>query len=149
MRRLASLAAAVLLATATVLVAQKPDPAIAKLADQYQAAFNKGDVKALTAMYTADALRIVPTGQLVTGRAAIEKEYATAFAGPLKGTKLALQAGRTQMIKPDVALFEGTFAVTGGSTPMRGRFLNTLVMDGGQWKLASVVTVPEMPAPAK
>jgi uncharacterized protein (TIGR02246 family) len=122
------------------LAAQKPDAEIQKLADSYQAAFNKGDAKALTA-HTAGSLRVTPAGKLLTGRAEIEKDFAESFAGPFKGAKLTLSAGRTQTLKPDVALSEGTFAVA-GPTPLQGRYLNTLVREGGQWRLASVVTVP-------
>src|SRR5688500_1881120 len=91
------------------LGAQKPDADIQKLADQYQTAFNKGDAKAVTALYTADALRVTPSGKLVSGKPAIEKDYAENFAGPFKGAKLTLHPGRTQNLKADVALIEGTF----------------------------------------
>jgi uncharacterized protein (TIGR02246 family) len=130
------------------LGAQKPDADIQKLADQYQAAFNKGDAKAVTALYTADALRVTPSGKLVSGKPAIEKDYAENFAGPFKGAKLTLHPGRTQNLKADVALIEGTFEVAGAAA-LKGRYLNTIVREGGQWKLASVVTVPSTAAPAK
>ncbi len=148
MRRRLTAAAAFLTIT-VALAAQSADPAIAKLIDQYQAGYNKNDGKALAAMYTADALRVSPTGQVITGRAAIEKDYLANFAGPFKGTKLTLRPGRTQVLKPDVALIEGTYEVTGGAAPVKGRYVNTLVRDGGQWHLASVVTIPEPAPPAK
>ena len=148
MRRRLTAAAAFLTIT-VALAAQTADPEIAKLITQYQAGFNKNDGKALAAMYTADALRLSPTGQLITGRAAIEKDYLANFAGPFKGTKLTLSPGRTQVLKPDVALIEGTYEVAGGPAPIKGRYVNTLVRDGGQWRLASVVTIPEVAPPAK
>jgi uncharacterized protein (TIGR02246 family) len=146
MRRRLTAAAAFLTIT-VALAAQTADPEIAKLITQYQAGYNKNDGKALGAMYTADALRLGPTGQLIVGRAAIEKDYLANFAGPFKGTKLTLRPGRTQVVKPDVAVIEGTYEVAGGAAPVKGRYVNTLVRDGGQWRLASVVTIPE-PAPA-
>jgi uncharacterized protein (TIGR02246 family) len=129
------------------LTAQKADPGIEKLAEQYQLAFNKGDAKALAALYTADALRIPLDGTLLTGRSAIEASYNTNFAGPFKGTTLKLSPGKTQSLTSDVALIQGTYEVTGGSAPVRGRYLNTVLRQDGQWKLASVVTVPEAGAP--
>jgi uncharacterized protein (TIGR02246 family) len=148
MRRRLTAAAAFLTIT-VALAAQTADPEIAKLITQYQAGYNKNDGKALAAMYTADALRLGPTGQLITGRAAIEKDYLANFAGPFKGTKLTLRPGRTQVVKPDVALIEGTYEVAGGAAPVKGRYVNTVVRDGGQWRLASVVTIPEPAPPAK
>ena len=147
--RIASLTMAVVLAMSGGVAGQQPDAEIQKLADQYQAAFNKGDGKGLAALYTTEALRVTPSGQLITGRAAIEKDYLTNLAGPFKGTKLALRPGRTQKLKADVALIEGTYEVTGGSMPITGRYLNTIVREGGQWRLASVVTVPATAAPLK
>ena len=115
---------------------------------RYIAAFNKGDAKTLTALYTADATRLGPDGQLLTGRAAIEKSYMDGFAGPLKGATLALQLGRTQVVTPDVKIMEGRFTVA-AAVQLKGRFVNTLVRQGGTWLLASVVTVPDPPPAAK
>jgi uncharacterized protein (TIGR02246 family) len=146
MRKISWVAALVLVTLTAVVGAQKPDADAAKLAVQYIAAFNKGDAKALTALYTADATRLGPDGQLLTGRAAVEKSYADSFAGPLKGSTLALQQGRTQAITPDVKIMEGRFTVA-AAAPLTGRYVNTIVRQGGSWLLASVVTVPD-PAPA-
>jgi hypothetical protein len=41
--------------------------------------------------------------------------------------KITLSRGRTQMLKPDVALIEGTYEVIGGSGPLRGLYLNMVV----------------------
>jgi uncharacterized protein (TIGR02246 family) len=127
--------------------AQKADPDAQKLADQYQALFNKADGKGLTALYTADALRLGPDGQMLKGRAAIEKSYGDAFSGALKGATLTLQSGATQAIAPDVKVMEGRFSTTGGA-PVKGRYVNTIVRQSGEWLLATVVTIPD-PAAAK
>ena len=92
--RCRGIAAIVLVGMSAVVSAQKADPDAQKLADQYTAAFNKGDAKALIALYAAAATRLGPDGQLLTGRAAIEKNYADGFAGALKGTKLTLEPGQ-------------------------------------------------------
>jgi uncharacterized protein (TIGR02246 family) len=128
--------------------AQKPDPDAQKLVDQYTAAFNKGDAKALAALYTADATRVGPDAQLITGRAAIEKTYVDGFAGPLKGSTLSLQQGRVQVVTPDVKIMEGRFA-TSGAAGVKGRYVNTTVRQGGAWLLASVVTILDPVPPAK
>jgi uncharacterized protein (TIGR02246 family) len=127
-------------------VAQKSDPSLEQLARDYQTTFNKGDAKALAAFYATDALLVTPTGQLLTGQAAIEQNYLTSLAGPLKGTKLLLHPGKTQTLTADVALIQGTYEVTGGPTTVKGCYLNTVVKRAGQWRLAGVVTVPEQTA---
>ena len=116
-----------------------------QLAERYQAAFNKGDGKAIGAMYTEDALLAAPTGQFLTGRAAIQKDYETNLTGPFKGAKLTLRPGVIRMVTDDVALIEGTFEVTTAGVTVTGRYLNTVVRRGGQWRLAGVVTIPAAP----
>lgn len=144
----AGILAVVMLAGAGV-GARQTDPDLAKLLEQYQLAWNKGDATALAALYTQNALRMQTTGAPLAGRAAIEKFFAQSFAGAWKGTKLVLKAGRTERITADVRIQEGTFEVTGGTgARQRGRYLNTVVREGTEWKLASVAPVPETP-PAK
>ena len=141
------IAAIAIVVTSVALGAQKPDPDAQKIADAYVAAFNKADAKAVAALYAAEATRLGPDGQLVAGRAAIEKSYVDAFAGPLKGGKLTLTPGRSHAVTPDVKVIEGRFDVA-GPAPVKGRYANTLVKQGGNWLLGSVVTIPD-PAPAK
>ena len=142
MRTRVALAAAALVCLFGGLHAQqKTDPGIQKVADQYLAAYNKGDVKALVALYTDDAMRVSPDGSFVTGKAAIEKGYQAALGGG-GGGQLPLKPGQTLMVTADVAVIEGTFEVA-STPPARGRYVNTIVRKAGSWKLASVVTIPE------
>ena len=147
MRTLVVSALAVLLLAGSGAVAQQNDPNLEKLLEQYQMAWNKGDAKALAALYTQTALRLPPEGPAVSGRAAIEKLFVQNFQGAWKGTKLTLKAGRTQEVAPNVRIQAGTYEVSGGTAgPQRGRYLNTAVREGNDWKLASVAPVPDTPA---
>jgi uncharacterized protein (TIGR02246 family) len=141
-------AVAVVVACSALAYAQKPDPDGQKIADQYQAAFNKGDVKSIMALYADDSLRVNPDGGIAKGKAAIEKWYVDSFAGPLKGSQLTLTPGTTMTVSADTKVIEGRYAVA-GATPLAGRYVNTLVRKGGQWLMASVVPVPDQPAPPK
>jgi uncharacterized protein (TIGR02246 family) len=53
-------------------------------------AFNKGDAKALAALYADDALFLPATHDVITGRPAIEKFFASLFAMGVKAHKLEL-----------------------------------------------------------
>ena len=139
MKRLAASVIAVL-AVSVWVAAQQSDPAIEKVARTYEAAFNKGDAKALAALYTADGVRMFSDGQIVTGRAGIEKAYAAALAAELKGATLTIGAGQVQKLSADVVTSTGTYELVAGKTPAKGRYLNTLKREGGQWLLASVAT---------
>ena len=141
-RRLAIvLAAAVALGSA--MGAQKLDGDIEALTRSFEQAFNKGDSKGVAALYTKDAVQLTPDGQFLTGQPAIEKHHATVFGTTAKGAKLTLKPGRVQEVTSDVRISEGTYQVTGGTMPGTGRYVNTLVRQGGQWRLASVVVVPD------
>jgi uncharacterized protein (TIGR02246 family) len=70
MPRRAVLAACLVLAAAPAMAQSKA--AIQKLSDKWADAFNRGDAKAVAAMYTADAYVLPPGAEMVKGRKAIE-----------------------------------------------------------------------------
>ena len=145
MRKTSWIAAIAVMVLAAAVGAQKGDPDVQKIADGYIAAFNKGDAKAIAALYAPNGTRLGPEGGLLAGRAAIEKFYADGFAGPAKGAKLTIEVGETHLVAPNVKVQEGRFTVTGAVTT-KGRYVNTAVKQGASWQLASVVTIPDPPA---
>ena len=146
MRKMSWIGAVLLVSASVVVSAQKADPDTQKLADQFTAAFNKGDAKALASLYAVNGTAVGPDGLLIAGRPAIEKYYTDGFAGPLKGSTLTLQQGATHVVTPDVKITEGRFAAI-GIAPVKGRYVNTVVRQGKTWLLGSVVTIPDPPAP--
>jgi uncharacterized protein (TIGR02246 family) len=79
MPRIAVLVGCLVVAAAAPAFAQSK-AAIQKLNDEWAAAFNKGDAKALAAMYAPDAYVLPPGADMVKGRRAIE----TFWAGAVK-----------------------------------------------------------------
>jgi uncharacterized protein (TIGR02246 family) len=140
------MAAIAVMVLSAAVGAQKPDPDSQKIADQYAAAFNKGDAKGIAALYAPNGTRLGPEGSLLAGRAAIEKFYADGFAGPAKGAKLTIEMGQTYQVAPNVQVQEGRFTVASALTT-KGRFVNTTIKQGTSWLLASVVTIPDPPTP--
>ena len=106
---------------------------------------DKGNSEALAQCFSENAV-VKDEGHTYHGRAAIEKVYADGFAGPLKGAKLTLTDGHTQVVTPDVKVIEGRFLVA-GLAAIKGRYVNTVVRRGKTWMLASVVTITDPPAP--
>jgi uncharacterized protein (TIGR02246 family) len=143
MRSPLALVIAAVVTLGSTLVAQKPDVDIEALTRNFEQAFNTGDAKALAALYTKEAVQLAPDGQFLTGQTAIEQHHAEVFGGPAKGAKLTLKPGRTQEVTPDVRISQGTYQVTGGTMPGTGRYVNTVLRQGGQWRLAGVVVVPD------
>lgn len=125
--------------------AQKWDPGIDKLIEDYEGAFNGGDGNAVAALFTTRAVLVGPSGELCVGRAEIQKDVTEALAGPFKGAKAALRIGRVEMVKPDVAVVEGMAELMGQGLPMTARFLSTMVREDARWRIASIAAVPQRP----
>jgi uncharacterized protein (TIGR02246 family) len=128
-----------LTATALTLVfplaafAQSVEAEIIKNNEKFAATYNKGDVVAIAAMYTEDAVAFPPGGDLVKGRAAIEAMWKNVLAAGL--TDLALQ---TLSVERDgsLAIEVGTATAKMKGAPQRIKYVVTWKRqsDGG-WKL--------------
>ena len=110
---------------------------IQKLDDAWAVAFNKGDVKAVAAMYAEDAYVLPNMGEMVHGRAAIEEFFkgATQQIGDI-----ALKAGDVQPLGPDAAREIGTFTYKTKAQPpqdVSGKYAVVWRKIGGQWLLAT------------
>ncbi len=119
----------------------------------YDAAWNKGDVAALTLAWAADADHVEPDGRAVKGRAAIEKDLAQRFATDLKGTRSQQTITGVRFITPDVALVDASYEVTNvrdpqgqPAPPLKGRYVDIWSKRGGKWQI--VADRPVVPAPA-
>lgn len=145
MKRVIAASLGIVLLAAVTGLAQKKDPGLDQLIADYQRAWAKGDAKGLSALYTANAIRVAD-GQQAIGRPAIQQMFETNFGSIWKGTKVTITTGRTEALGTDVRLQEGTFEVTGASgPPLRGRFLNTVVREGGQWRIAGLAAMSQAP----
>src|SRR4051794_190133 len=74
-------------------------------AQDFIAAFNKGDAKAVAAFWTEGATYVDQVGQEYKGRAAIQKLYEKVFAEN-KGSKLAIHVISVKQVTPDVGIEE-------------------------------------------
>lgn len=125
------------------LAAQKPDADVEALTRSFEQAFNKGDAKGIAALVTKDAVQLTPDGRFLTGQTSIEEHHAKLFGGPAKGARLTLKPSHAQDVTSDVRVSEGTYQVAGAEITGSGRYVNTLVRQGGQWRLAAIVVVPD------
>src|SRR5437016_1813562 len=85
----AALVGAAVVAIAAASYSQgKRDPALDKLAVEFQAAFNARDAAKIASMYTSDAVLMPPGEPMVKGRAEIEAHYRTGFGSPFSDMKV-------------------------------------------------------------
>ena len=113
--------------------------AIRKAVESYVAAFNKANAKALAAMWSPEAVYTNPvTGIQVTGRGAIEKQFAGIFAESA-GVKLQATTHSIDFISPGVAVEHGsTKLMEAEQTVEDSDYTAVYVKRDGKWLLDRV-----------
>jgi uncharacterized protein (TIGR02246 family) len=123
--------------------ADRPTPsadekAIRAVDEQFVRDYNRGDSKALAALFTEDAEAIEAEGDRYRGRHLIERQFAETFAASA-GVKIAIEAASIRFLSPDVAREEGQTLITPAKEPKLVRpFTVLFVKRNGQWLLSSV-----------
>lgn len=126
-------------------------PGKGKRAQEFIAAFNKGDAKAVAGFYTPSGEYVDITGRKYKGRLALEKMYSKFFAEN-KGATLTITVSSARMISPDAALEEGLTEVNfpEGGPPSVAAFAAVVVKQDGEWYFESVRdTVAQPPSNAE
>ena len=137
------------LLTAAVLYAQAgqsaDDAAIRKQVDQFAASWNKGDAKAAAQFFSDDGDYVSSTGQRGDGRAGVEKVLTEQYTGVYKGATLKNTVTSIRFLKPDVAIVNGTFEVSGMQGPdgkalpvRKGLSTIVAVKQGDKWVYAAL-----------
>ncbi|MCC6353932.1 MAG: SgcJ/EcaC family oxidoreductase [Verrucomicrobiae bacterium] len=120
---------------------------IEQLAKQYEAAFGKGDAKALAAMFAEDVEFTDEDGVTVVGREVMEGILRKAFARN-KGAKFAIQIDSVRALGPDVAVERGTTLTTSSDgAQTTSAYTAVRVRKDGKWLIGQLVESPP-PAPA-
>src|SRR5580765_8114038 len=114
-RHCAQSAIALLLGAASILAqGQASDEKdIRSIGTQVQDAWNKRDAKMLSDLWLTDGDYISSTGRTATGRAEVEKAFATQWNGVYKGTKLTHTLTNVRFLRKDVAIADGAFEISG------------------------------------
>ena len=113
--------------------------AIRKAVEAYVAAFNRGDAKALAAMWAPEAVYTNPlTNEDVVGREAIEGQFAGIFEGA-KGARLESTTLSIGFVSPNVAVEQGLAKVIlADQVPEESQYSAVYVKRDGQWLLDRV-----------
>ncbi len=125
---------------ATVAAAAPDDAdreAIVKTSREFADAFNKGDAKAVAAMWTENGECREANGETFRGRAAIEKAY-TDFFKAAPGVKIDVLVKSVRFPAKDMAVEEGLIRQTRGPKDLPGTtaYVAVHAREGGQWKIA-------------
>lgn len=143
-RPLLFLAAGTLAAAAPARAQGTPadQEALRRRGTEYAAAWARGDAAAVAAFYLPNALEVGADGTARSGRAAVERGLAQQFAGPFKGTTIAITSEPSTFVKPDVAIGRGTYEVRReGEVVAAGRYMNVWVKGAAGWRLRANQTL--------
>jgi uncharacterized protein (TIGR02246 family) len=111
--------------------------AIVKSGQDFAAAFNKGDARAIAALWTENGESREAGGQIFIGRAAIEKAHAAYFkTNP--GGKMEVLVKSVRFPARDLAVEEGVLRYSRGprALPTTTSYVAIHVREGGQWRIA-------------
>jgi uncharacterized protein (TIGR02246 family) len=113
--------------------------AIAKRAQEFIEAFNKGDAEAVANFWTPDGDYIDMAGETLKGRKAIAAAFGKQFEA-VRGAKLQIHPTSTRIVKPDLAIEDGITEVIppDNGPPSAARYTAVHVNVDGQWFLSSV-----------
>jgi uncharacterized protein (TIGR02246 family) len=111
--------------------------AIQKAADDFTAAFNKGDAKAVAALWTEAGESHEADGDVLVGQAEIEKSYTAHFKEGPKGT-IEVDIRSIRFPSRDTAIEEGLLRFTpdGPGLPTSSMYTVSHVREDGVWKIA-------------
>lgn len=125
------------------------EAAIRKAVESYVTAFNQGNAKALAALWSPQAVYTNPlSGAQVTGREAIEQQFAGIFADEEK-VKLEASTESIRFISPGVAVENGTAKLLrADQEPEQSTYTAVYVKQDGQWLLDRVTEEDVVEAPS-
>ncbi len=145
-----TLATAVLLLAAAIgsAPAQSPshgaadDQVIRQSAEEYGAAFSRGDIDAVMKYWMDDADYVNHDGKSYRGKQAIAQLFREASQG-LQGQSLTLKIDSLRFLKPDVAIEDGVAEITTPQGEHRGgRYTTVWIKEGDTWRIGSARDLP-------
>lgn len=121
------------------------DPAapIRAAAEQFVAAFNRGDAAAVAALFTVEGTLVDETGAVFEGQQAIQDQYAALFA-ERPGAQLELSIQSIRFVTPQLAVEDGVahLRLPGLARGSAGRYTAVHVQQTAGWRMAAVREAP-------
>jgi len=113
----------------------------------YEAAYAKGDQKALADFFTQDAEYTTEDGRIFSGRSGIEEAIHAALAEN-QGAKLTISADSVRRLAPEVLLEKGSTTVQAKDGELSSSLYTAIyVNQNGKWKISQLIESPQ-PAPS-
>ncbi len=111
--------------------------AIRKSSQEFVKAFNDGDAHAVAGLWTEDGDYTDETGRVLSGREAIEKEYAALFTTK-KGARIQIVIDSLRLLSPGAAIEDGRAMLESGRAGGMTKSVAVHVKVGGKWLMSTV-----------
>ena len=143
MRNWAAALAVLVLAVALAPAASAGDEdGVKAIGSAWAEAWNAGDMDAVAALYAEGADYVNFFGETFSGVPAIQAAFAEINSTVYEGTKIEVETVAVSFIKPDVAITDSEWKLTGipdGAPPLptAGQSTVVAVKEGDAWKIAA------------
>src|SRR5262245_26079066 len=91
------------------------EEAIFALGEAFVQAWNARDAKALARFFAEDGVRVGAAGDVTCGHSEIAAAYERVFHNSAPGSHMVQERGTVRMLSPELALWQGAFAVSDGA----------------------------------
>ena len=128
---------------------QEVDVIVREFEEEYAAAFGRKDAKALSDLLAKDVTLLSEWGDVMRGRARIERMLATVFPNMPNELKLVNTPAHSRAITEDVIVSHGASHKIGEWDTVEERlsYTRVLVREGGEWRLAATQVAPSSSMP--
>ena len=123
------------LLTAVVIAgpALADEQAVRAAGSDFESAVNAGDLDAMMALYSEDAVVLPPDAQMAEGRDAVREFWQGAVDADLNIDLEPVDITVLDDTAYEVGTFEGTVMMDGAETPMNGKFMVVWKQVDGNW----------------
>jgi uncharacterized protein (TIGR02246 family) len=131
------------------MMQQEVEAIVRKFEDEYAAAFGRKDAKALSNLLAEDATLLSEWGDVMQGRAKIERMLANVFPNMPDELELANTTAHSREITDDVIVSHGVSHKIGewGAGEAKLSYTRVLVRQRGGWRLAATQVAPSSSIP--
>jgi uncharacterized protein (TIGR02246 family) len=124
---------------------QSNETEIHKLGDDFAAAWNRHDAKAMSEFFAPDADLMNPRGQTAKGRADIEALYRDDHAGMMRNSTYKITGGPSiRFVEPEIAFVDSDVEVSGAvnadgsaAPAQKAHVARLMRKSGGKWWIVS------------
>jgi uncharacterized protein (TIGR02246 family) len=128
---------------------QEVEAIVREFEDKYAAAFGRKDAKALSDLLAKDVTLLSEWGDVMQGRATIERMLANVFPSMPNELKLVNTPAHSRAIAEDVIVSHGASHKIGewSAGEEKLSYTRVLVRQGGEWRLVATQVAPSSSMP--